>query len=99
MSALALAGGWTAFLVMIIRGLLKKYLDGVADRFDRLEKSIELESNKRDGLDRDFRRHLAELPTLYVQREDWVRFSTVVETKMDRLFELVQASLRGGKSE
>lgn len=45
-----------------------------------------------------------ELPERYVRREDYIRGQTVVETKIDRVFEQLeilrlQGALHGGKSE
>lgn len=56
--------------------------------------SVVLESNRNiDALERDFLRWQAELPLQYVRREDYIRGQSVLEAKMDALYnklEMVQ---------
>lgn len=60
---------------------------------------IKEDSKKWNDLERDFLKHLAELPVNYVRREDYVRGQTVIEAKLDAIAsELKAVQIRGGKS-
>lgn len=55
-------------------------------------------SGKLDDLEKDFLRWQAELPEKYVRRDDYIRGQTVIEAKLDALYdklELVQ--LKGAR--
>lgn len=59
------------------------------DRFASLENTMQRES---DGI-RELRLQMGQisqmLPVEYVRREDWIRFSTVIDAKIDRLGERI----------
>ncbi|HSX60252.1 MAG TPA: hypothetical protein VLF18_08645 [Tahibacter sp.] len=59
-----------------------------AERFVEVERRLADEAARLQELRREVVRINHTLPSEYVRREDWIRFSTVLETKLDRLFEL-----------
>lgn len=87
---------WNGFLIGIIKYLVVSAVKGGDQRLERLEekqvksderftKAIEHEADKRRELEREHREHIAQLPLMYVQREDWIRLATTIEAKMDGL--------------
>ena len=50
-------------------------------------KAIEL---RIDAIKEDIARHATHLPSNYVSREDWIRRETVIDAKMDRIYEKVE---------
>jgi hypothetical protein len=67
------------------RWLLTQSQQRLDHRFESLERTLNRES---DGI-RELRLQLSQvsqmLPVEYVRREDWIRFSTVIDAKIDRL--------------
>lgn len=60
---------------------------------------IRKDSEKWSQIERDFLKHLAELPVHYVRREDYVRGQTVIEAKLDAIAsELKTVQIQGSKS-
>ncbi len=77
--------GWSALLVGVIKILIERAVRGNDDRFKRIEKDLERETEKRRDLDKEMRTLQTDLPRAYVQREDWIRLATTIEAKMDAL--------------
>lgn len=70
------------------------------DLFTSSLSTIRQNSEKWQNLEREFLRHLAELPVHYVRREDWVRNQTILEGKLDLLSEKIeQIRAQGAKRE
>jgi hypothetical protein len=83
---------WNGFLVWIIKYLVDRAVKGGDRRMGSLENSVdslsgdlEREADKRRELEKEYRKHIADLPLLYVQREDWIRLGSIIEGKMDTL--------------
>ena len=95
--ALLLAGGFLGVIAGFRRtplGQIDKRLD---ERFKAQAELLDGNTAKVDRLERDFLEFRADLPLHYVRREDYVRGQTVIEAKLDALYnkiELVQ--MRGG---
>lgn len=75
--ACAIAGVFTA--------VGKLLLSQHARHLDKALSSIKEDSQRWNDLEREFLKHLAELPVQYVRREDWVRGQTVIEAKLDAI--------------
>lgn len=56
------------------------------ERFDVQTALLQGTTGKVDKLERDFLEWRAELPIHYVRREDYVRGQTVIEAKLDALY-------------
>lgn len=85
--AITLFIAWSGFLVGVIKLLISRAFKDGERRFEDLEVEQARERTKREDLEREFREHLANLPMTYVQREDWIRLGTTIDTKLDRLWE------------
>ena len=99
-----------AFMTMVFsfgRILLRQFEKRMAEKFKAqadlhtLEKEngtrrmTKLE-NDMGGLISRVERMSVKLPLEYVRREDWIRFSTTIDTKLDRLAELVHQRFNAG---
>lgn len=73
-------------------GLGKLLLVQITRNVERALGQIKEDSLKWRDLERDFLRHLAELPVHYVRREDYVRGQTVIESKLDALFQALKTA-------
>lgn len=67
----------------VLLGQIDKRLD---ERFDVQTSLLQGTTSKVDKLERDFLEWRAELPIHYVRREDYVRGQTVIEAKLDALY-------------
>lgn len=66
------------------------------EKFGAIAQQIQRESTDWQRLERDFLRFQAELPVIYVRREDYVRNQTVIEAKLDSLaLKLENMQLKG----
>ena len=74
---------WNGLLLWSIKFLL----DRNATAFDS---RIAEWSQRTQDVERDVLRLRADLPEKYVQRDDWIRFGAVIESKIDALRETVE---------
>lgn len=70
----------------ILLGQFEKRMD---ERLQATDKVIVEESRRITGLTTKVDNLMQLLPLEYVRREDWIRFSAQIDTKLDRLAELV----------
>jgi hypothetical protein len=97
---------WTLFIFLaglvatwslILLGVQKHMM---SSGFKALEKQIaELSKIKDDctALERELLELKADLPSSYVRREDFIRFDVVINSKLDKLRDLVVDALRAKK--
>lgn len=75
-------------------GLMKWFAVRMLSDIEERLKHIDDVTKEVDRVDADLKRILAELPIHYQRREDAIREYTVINVKLDRLYELM---LRGEK--
>ena len=102
---------WTvvSFLLTFMRfvGGLAKWLfskteERQAARFASLEQALQQSASNWGELEKEFMRFKADLPLNYVRREDYIRGQTVIEAKLDALYnklEVVQQYRNTGGQE
>ncbi|ECS8449410.1 hypothetical protein MSU26_001830 [Salmonella enterica] len=100
---------WTlvGFLISFIGAVcgLAKWLFSNAEarqaaRFTSLEQTMKETASRWNDLEREFLEFKAKLPVDYVRREDYIRGQTVIEAKLDAVYEKLgsvahQQNLRG----
>ena len=77
-----LVTAWTGFLVGIIRILIIRMVGG-------LEKRMELQAEQWSKTDAELKRLMVDLPMHYQRRDDAIREFTAINTKLDKLYELI----------
>jgi len=98
---------WSGLLIGIIKWLLDRYQAHIDKRFESLEKAREDEQKKWEKareteqkewqrIERELLDFKAELPVLYVRREDNIRQEVIINAKLDALAKMIEA-LRGAK--
>ena len=100
-----LIGFFLSFLGFVF-GMAKLFFNQVekrqAERFAGLESTLRGSEDNWSRLEREFLALKADLPLNYVRREDYIRGQTVIEAKLDALYnklEVVQnRQIIGGKS-
>lgn len=94
------AMGWTVVLLWAVKVLLDRNLHHsdksfglMDDRFEELKKETKKESEQWQRIERDLLELRADMPLNYVRREDWIRFSSVIDAKQDTLNEKINRLL------
>lgn len=72
---------------VVIRWLVKRLVDGIDQRLVLLADDIRGTGAKVVELERDLLRLQADLPVHYVRREDWIRYGSMIDAKIDGLRE------------
>lgn len=85
--AATVAAAVLGLVLALGKAALSQFERRQAERFEALQKSIHEDSKDLRALKSEFETHLKSLPLEYVRREDWIRFSSVIDTKLDRLNE------------
>lgn len=84
--------GWSGALIgviwLLLRYLIKQFQDGIAKEHAELKAAIAASNANYQRLDADFKGLLVSLPIDYQRREDSIREYTVLNAKMDRLYEV-----------
>lgn len=92
---MALLGVWAA----LIMGVFKWMLGKLEQRMDEKIKNLGNLKDDHATLERNFLQLKADLPLFYVRREDFIRFDLVINTKLDKLRDLVVDALQGRKKD
>jgi hypothetical protein len=82
--------GFAVFSFGFGKILLAQVSKRIDDQFAALKKDVdELKTASKDiaRIEREFLEHKAAMPLYYVRREDYVRGQTVIEAKLDTLYE------------
>lgn len=94
------AGAWTVVLLWAVKALLDRNQShsdrsfGLMDaRFEELKTETKKESEQWQRIERDLLELRADMPLNYVRREDWIRFSSVIDAKQDTLNEKINRLL------
>ncbi|MBX9447863.1 hypothetical protein [Dickeya chrysanthemi] len=85
--------GFLGFVFTIAKMFLAQLEKRQTELIGTLEGSLREFNGSLNGLERDFMALKADLPLNYVRREDYIRGQTVIEAKLDALYnklELVQ---------
>jgi hypothetical protein len=90
-----------SFVGGIAKWLFSKAEERQAARFASLEQSLQKSASSWSELEKEFMRFQAEMPLNYVRREDYIRGQTVIEAKLDALYNKLEAvqlyRIAGGK--
>lgn len=91
--AVGLMTAWTAFLIGIIKWLIGRMIRNLDERLrtnndDCTAKWMQIDASLKQT-DADLKRLMTQLPIEYQRREDSIREYTAVNSKLDRLYELL----------
>lgn len=88
-----LVAAWSLILLGVQKYMMSSGFKALKDQiaaFSGVEKSC-------TALERELLELKADLPLSYVRREDFIRFDVVINSKLDKLRDLVVEALRGKK--
>jgi chromosome segregation ATPase len=69
----------------LVKWLLERYQQHIDKRFDQIDAETKRALQDVNGLRRELNELRSSLPLQYIQREDWIRFSTTIDTKIDAI--------------
>lgn len=86
--------GWliqtaTMLGIGVIGYFIKDTNDKIQERIKQNEIKINKTDEKLENLEQKFNDFKAELPTKYVQKDDFIRAMSNVDTKLDKIYDLV----------
>ena len=82
--------GLVAAWSLIILGALRSMLTRNAEILEARIEEVKRISEQNQGLERQFLELKADLPLNYVRKEDFIRHEVVINTKLDRLRDLIE---------
>lgn len=85
---------WVIVVLGFMMGLVRWWLSREHTHMERRLVGLEAQLSKEEvrslGLERELGRMQVMLPAEYVRREDWIRFTGIIESKLDRITEEVR---------
>jgi hypothetical protein len=92
-AVLALVAAWSLIIIAALRVMFSRGIKNIEDKliaFGETQKAC-------TTLQRELLELKADLALSYVRREDFIRFDVVINSKLDKLRDLVVEALRGKK--
>jgi hypothetical protein len=84
-------GGLVAAIGTVVWALARIIINTIDQRFQTLDSDMRRLERANDENEKSVLRLRAELPVEYVRREDWIRFSTVIDSKLDAVMARIEA--------
>ena len=81
-----LIAAWSLILLGTVKSLMTASFKPILEKIDALQKG----SEKVQGFERQILEMKADLPLNYVRKEDFIRHEVVINTKLDRLRDLLE---------
>ena len=78
----------------LLAGFGKILLSQFDSRFHKIETQHAREAEEWRKIERDIMRLQADLPDKYVRREDYIRGQTILESKMDALYQRIDTLIQ-----
>ena len=94
---LTLLLAWSGIIVTVFKIMFSRVLKATEEKLEGKIDAMRSVKDDCDNLERDFLKLKADLPFYYVWREDFIRFDLVINSKLDKLRDLVVDALRGEK--
>lgn len=81
-----LTAAWSLVVLGVVKALIVAALKPLAEKIEGLKKNID----QVQALERQMLEMKADLPLNYVRKEDFIRHEVVINTKLDRLRDLME---------
>ncbi|HAR97931.1 MAG TPA: hypothetical protein DCS11_03355 [Syntrophus sp. (in: bacteria)] len=81
-----LVAAWSGIMIVVQRALMCSQFDALAARIEEIRQI----AAQNQGLERQLLQLKADLPLNYVRKEDFIRHEVVINTKLDRLRDLIE---------
>lgn len=83
----ALIATWSLIILGVLRSIMKQCIHDIEKKISGLDDI----GKNHQRLERSLLELKADMPLSYVRKEDFVRFDVVINTKLDRLRDLIEA--------
>jgi uncharacterized membrane protein YwzB len=81
-------------LIALLAWFALRSVKAIDDKFDSLSKKADNTNAELHRIDRDLLTLKAELPNQYQRREDAIRQETILNAKVDKIYELIERKLK-----
>jgi hypothetical protein len=81
-----LVAAWSAIMMAVQKSLMSSGFKALGEQIEQLRKA----SEKIQGFERQILELKADMPLNYVRKEDFIRHEVVINTKLDRLRDLLE---------
>jgi hypothetical protein len=92
LTLIGVVAAWSVIIITALRVMFSRWERRFDDKIGRFDEKIEglskMPADLRE-LEKDFLKLKADLPVYYVRREDYIRFDTVTNVKLDRLHDMI----------
>ncbi|MCX5909959.1 MAG: hypothetical protein NTY64_22985 [Deltaproteobacteria bacterium] len=85
-----LIAGWSLVIIATARWAINASMKAVALKIDEHSNELKSQGQKQQSLEREVLEIKADLPLCYVRREDFIRHEVTINTKLDRLRDMIQ---------
>ena len=86
----ALVGVWTLLIFGVLKSMLTKSGKDIDDKVERAFARMTEQDKKTQELEKSILNLKADLPLNYIRKEDFIRHEVVINTKLDRLRDLIE---------
>jgi hypothetical protein len=86
LSLAGLVAAWSGVMIVAQRALMSGQFDALSRRIEEIRQL----AAQNQGLERQLLQLKADLPLNYVRKEDFIRHEVVINTKLDRLRDLIE---------
>jgi hypothetical protein len=93
LAVIGVVAAWSGIIIAALRVMFTRALSALEEKISAFNKTAQACTD----LEREFLELKADLPLFYVRREDFIRFDVVINSKLDKLRDLVVEALRGDK--
>jgi len=91
----ALVAAWSLIIIASLRVMFSKCIKSIEEKITAFGERVGDTEKTCTALERELLELKADLPLSYVRREDFIRFDVVINSKLDKLRDLVMEALRG----
>jgi hypothetical protein len=87
---ITLVGAWTLLIYGVLKSMLTKSGKDIDDKVERAFAEMTEQGKKTQAIEKQILELKADLPLNYVRKEDFIRHEVVINTKLDRLRDLIE---------
>jgi hypothetical protein len=95
LALLGVVAAWGGLMALLFKVMFSSSMHSLEDKIDEKIKGIKAVSTECQELSKELNQLKTDLPLLYVRREDFIRFDLNINTKLDKLRDLVVEALQG----
>ena len=97
LALLGVVAAWGIVMAALFKVMFNSSMNSLEGKLDEKIKGIKAVSDDCQKIERDLMQLKADLPAFYVRREDFIRFDVGINSKLDKLRDLIIDALQEKK--